>query len=323
MSSLEKRLSGGLTFPLYTKAPGLWVVVTYFNPCRYKTRRQNYDVFALSMKSAGIPLLTVECAFGDDEFELAESLDVVRVRSKSVLWQKERLLNLAASWLPAECTAIAWVDCDVLFMNKDWAVETMDLLQRNAIVQLFDTCVRLDQGNIDNDKATRVRSFGAICPCHRELVSCGKFDAHGHTGYAWAMRREVFQKVGLYEHAVCGTGDHLMAHAIYNDHGFCVQMPFRNERNQMQHFRDWSDRFYNIVGERFAAVSGDILHMWHGSLINRQYYERMHVVTDLGFNPYHDIVAVPGQPLEWHPDMDNQKLRNYFFEYLKSRREDG
>lgn len=323
MSSLQARLGGGLSFPRYAKAPGLWIVVPYFNPAHYKTRRANYETFAFSMRNSGIPILTVECAFGDDEFDLPEALDVVHIRSASVLWQKERLLNLAASWLPDDCTAIAWVDADVLFQNKDWAVETMVALEKNAIVQLFEECVRLDQGNVIGAKVDRVRSFGSICPQHPELISCGNFEKHGHTGYAWAMRREIFRDVGLYEYAVCGTGDHMMAHAVYNDHGFCIHQSFKGEREQMAHFREWSQRFHKAAGERFTAISGTILHMWHGSDANRQYLQRMYAVTDLGFNPYDDIIARPGKPLEWHPDMKKDALRRYFLEYFKSRREDG
>ena len=106
-----------LRIPRYTHVPGLWVITAYFNPCRYATRRVADDLFAHALKRSGIPILTVECAFGDDEFELPASLDVVRFRSNSVMWQKERLLNLAASWLPPECACVAWLDTDILFEN--------------------------------------------------------------------------------------------------------------------------------------------------------------------------------------------------------------
>ncbi|MFX5494217.1 hypothetical protein ABTD62_20980, partial [Acinetobacter baumannii] len=81
------------------------------------SRRRNYGLFMQGMREAGVPCLTVECAFGDAPFDLPPSLDVIQIRSETLLWQKERLLNLGASWLPASCRFVAWIDCDILFDN--------------------------------------------------------------------------------------------------------------------------------------------------------------------------------------------------------------
>jgi hypothetical protein len=97
----------------------LFVITTYFNPCRYETRRRNYDIFMAGLSKAGVPCITVECAFGNAPFELPPSLNVIQMRANTLLWQKERLLNLAASWLPRSCKYVAWLDCDITFMNKN------------------------------------------------------------------------------------------------------------------------------------------------------------------------------------------------------------
>ncbi|MDP3646330.1 MAG: hypothetical protein Q8R25_04545 [bacterium] len=323
MSNRLLKHGDGVKFPRYAQAEGLWVITTYFNPCGYKTRRDNYELFAFSMRNAGIPLLVVECAFGDQPFELPESLDVVQVRCNSLLWQKERLLNLAASWLPKECTAVAWHDCDILHMNANWAPDTVRLLRNHAVVQLFEKAILLDKGNVQTEKTPQVRSFGAIAPSHPELLSCGRYDRHGHTGYGWAMRREIFDKVGLYEYAVGGSADHYMAHAIYNVYGFCVEHSLQNNPRAVRHLKEWGERFYELVQGKFTAVPGEIVHLWHGELVNRRYLQRMLETNALGYDPYIDVIAPPGQPLEWHPEMDKQGLRDYFTEYFRSRREDG
>ena len=90
----------------------IWAVTTYFNPCGYKTRRLNYERFISSLTKQGVRCLTVECAFGADKFELPSSSTVMHVRSESVLWQKERLLNIGAASLPRECRYVAWIDAD-------------------------------------------------------------------------------------------------------------------------------------------------------------------------------------------------------------------
>lgn len=312
-----------LRVPIYTSTTGLTVVITYFNPCRYQTRRNNYDIFVASLRRSGISCITVECAFGEEPFELPETMGVIQVRGDSIVWQKERLLNLAASWLPRNCRCVAWLDCDILFMNPNWAVETVKLLEEYAVVQVFETCVRLVKGNHLINNPNRVPSFGAIVPKDRGTLESGNFEHHGHTGYGWAMRREIFDKIGLYEHAVCGTADHFMAHAIYNDYGFCIRYAFRGDEHQIKHLKEWGERFYALAKGRLAVVPGEILHLWHGDLVNRRYALRMHDITNLGYDPFRDIVVKPGAPLQWHSDMEKPELRQYFIKYFESRREDG
>lgn len=302
---------------------GLTAITTYFNPCHYERRKRNHEVFTASLRASGIPCVTVECAFNDDPFDLPDSIETIRVRSDSVVWQKERLLNLAASWLPRNCRYVAWLDCDILFTNPDWAADTARLLERHPVVQVFETCLRLTQDNQPENSVDRVRSFGSIVPNDGKTLDSGNFEKHGHTGYGWAMRREIFDTIGLYEHAICGTADHLMAHAIYGDCGFCIGRAFKNNARQIRHFTEWSKRFHSVTSKSLGVVPGEILHLWHGDLANRRYMIRMHDLVDLQYDPYQDVVMDPGKPVRWHPDMRKPELKEYFVKYFESRREDG
>ena len=95
------------------------------------------------MERSGVPLFIGECAFGDDEFELAPSSSVFHFRCRDVMWQKERLLNLTIDRMPDRYTKIVWVDADVLFTNPRWIVETSERLDEVAVVQPFSHAVRL------------------------------------------------------------------------------------------------------------------------------------------------------------------------------------
>lgn len=301
----------------------LVVLTTYFNPCRYATRRKNYDVFMQGMRAAGVTCITVECAFGDDPFELPAALDVLQVRSSALLWQKERLLNLAASWLPPDCHYVAWLDCDIVFDNKRWAHDVVAALRQYPVVQVWKTCLRLQQDGSIGVQPDRVTSFAAVMQAQPESLNAGRYDTHGHTGYGWAMRRQLFDHVGLYEAAISGSADHFMAHAIYGDYNFCIQNALKHDRAQIQHLQAWGRHFYQEVQGRLGVVDGEIRHLWHGELQHRRYFLRMHEITDLGFNPWTDLSQRAGQPLEWHTDMRKPKLRQYFIDYFQSRREDG
>ncbi|MEO8605300.1 MAG: hypothetical protein ABI629_22210, partial [bacterium] len=97
---------------LYRPADDLCIVTTYFNPAGYVTRRVNHDIFARSIVDSGLHLFTIECAVAGASFELPASPQVMQVRANTVLWHKERLLNLAFARLPAQCAKVAWVDGD-------------------------------------------------------------------------------------------------------------------------------------------------------------------------------------------------------------------
>lgn len=300
----------------------LAVVTTYFNPCRYVTRRKNYDLFMEDMAKAGVLCLTVECAFPGQEFELPDSLDVIQVRADTLLWQKERLLNLAASYLPPTIRYVAWLDCDILFDNPDWPKDLVTVLKTHKVAQVFETAIRLDRDGI-SEAEPRAESFASVMARNPGSLEAGRYDVHGHTGYGWAMRRELFDEVGLYEAAVSGSSDHFMAHAIYNHYGFCVENALKHDPIQIAHLREWGDRFYARVHGSLGCVPGTIRHLWHGDTVNRRYFLRMHEITDLGFNPYTDLITLPGKPLSWAPDMNKPGLQAYFANYFDQRQEDG
>jgi hypothetical protein len=301
----------------------LVVLTTYFNPCRYVSRRQNYDVFMQGMRSVGVTCITVECAFGDAAFELPAAVDVLQLRSATLLWQKERLLNLAASWLPASCRYVAWLDCDILFDNKNWVRELVAVLQQCPVAQVWQSCVRLQKDGQEGARPDRVTSFAAVMQEQPGSLHAGRYDTHGHTGYGWAMRRSLFDSIGLYEAAISGSADHFMAHAIYGDYNFCIQNALKHDHAQIAHLQAWGQRFYQQVQGRLGLVEGEIRHLWHGEARHRRYFLRMHEITDLGFNPWTDLSIRAGQALEWHADMRKPALRQYFVDYFLSRREDG
>lgn len=307
------------------------VITTYFNPSGYATRRRNYDLFIAGIRAAGVMCLTVECVFPGQEFELPESPDVIRVRAKTLLWQKERLLNLAESYLPADIEAVAWIDCDVLFLNRNWPRDLTRVLKKHPVAQMFEFALRMDREGI-SEAEPRAESFGAVMTRNPLAFRANRYDVHGHTGYAWAMRRSLFRKVGLYEAAVAGGADHFMSHALFDDYGFCIQNAMKDDPVQIAHLTAWGKRFRQAVVEEMGGdttanplgvVPGQIRHLWHGDLANRKYFLRLRELISYGFNPFTDLVALPGQPLEWSQHMNKPELEKYFGRYFNQRREDG
>src|SRR3954471_7483678 len=108
----------------YAPTADLWVVTAYFNPAGFRSKRLNYDRFRERIDSAGIPLISVECALGGRPFELPSGPTIRRVHGRDVMWQKERLLNVAIGEMPESGRTVACLDADFLFETPDWAIET-------------------------------------------------------------------------------------------------------------------------------------------------------------------------------------------------------
>ena len=313
-------------FVPYRTNDALWVITVYYNPCRFISRRSTYDTFINTMQVSGVNVITVECAFGNDPFVLPDSDTVIKIRSNSLLWQKERLINIGAAYLPERCRYVAWIDCDIILENKHWIEETCTLLAHDrTIVQLWQTCVRLERGDVLGAKPESITSFAEVTTRDMTTLNQERYDRHGHTGYAWAMRREIFDVIGLYEHAVSGSADHFMCHALYGHYGFCIENALKHDPTQIAHLKSWGDAFYAQIAGKLGVVNGNILHLWHGSQDRRDYFRRMWKITEYGYNPDTDLLALPGRPLEWQSGVATNKpeLVAYFAKYFDSRKEDN
>ena len=151
----------------YQYVDDLWIVTSYFNPQRYRTKHHNFQLFVDRLERSHLNWLVVECAFGHASFELTRSPRVLQLRARDVLWQKERLLNIAIQQLPHTCEKVAWVGCDILFDNARWPVETSALLERVPVVQPFAKAVRLPTGRLLHDETDKF--FAGFCA----LQGCG------------------------------------------------------------------------------------------------------------------------------------------------------
>ena len=189
---------------------------------------ENYRRFRRSSAAQGLWLLVVELSFGGG-FELKEEdadlLLQIEGSRRQVMWQKERLLNVALHKLPAFCSSVTWPDAEVVFGNEFWVKETCAALQRFPVVQPFAAVYRLpprvhrvrefveEYGNdlsIGTDKSNgsiAVRGFAYAVQMYgkgRKVVDSQR--EHGFTGFAWAARREVIEKIGFYDKSVVGGG---------------------------------------------------------------------------------------------------------------------
>lgn len=322
------------------RLPGeLWGLAAFFNPAGYESKARNFHRFCRGVRRQGLQLLTVELAFGDAPFELDDGVcdRVLRRRSDTVLWHKERLLNVGLEHLPRDCDKVVWVDADVVFENDDWVEEARRGLERYVALQPYEQACWLPRGVewAPPEAFSHGQGEGRALPGMALTLShlrhaaerrraLASFFEHGHTGFAWAVRRAAVAADGLYDGHILGSGDFVMAHAMYGNrdlwrghHWYCRGLGAA----QVRHLGAWSRRFYEKVQGSVSYVPGRVLHLWHGSSDHRLYQERLRILEEGAFDPATDI-AVDATGV-WCWTSAKPKLHRRVQEYFLARREDA
>lgn len=267
------------------------IVSCFFNPTNSPYRTLAFNKFRESIDHLNHRI--IECVIGDSKQQLSGK-NVQHVYTKDLLWHKESLLNKAIAELPKKYKYVFWVDADVIFTNKNWLIEGVEALKENNIIQPFEYCVHLDQDQtnptfnlrlykdlIDNTNTRHPKLWRSFCSNYsiNGYLASGdeNYDKHGHVGFAWGARREILDAMPLYDRALIGGADHIMAHAAAGHiNHICIQKSFTDNLKEVN---EWSRKFCELINGRIGYVKGDLFHIWHGDIEKRQYLKRIQDFT--------------------------------------------
>jgi hypothetical protein len=281
-------------------------------------------------------LLTVEWSV-DGCYHLSESdADVlVQLSSRDLMWQKERLLNIGLRALPDHVEFVAWLDCDVIIDRAGWPTAAARELETSALVQLFSRCISLgpDTGAGEWRAADGVDSAESLVHLSRQPGDeADRFDRLWRSspwktprrdrlaGLAWAARRDFLERHGFYDACVFGAGDRALACAAFGVHRRASQAWLRTP-HQRRHYYAWADPFAADVAGRIGLIEGDLIHLWHGKIQDRQYRVRHLPAEQHEFDPATDIEIDPETGL-WRWASAKEGLHRTLPEFFEKRRED-
>ena len=305
--------------------PTLDVVCVYANPLRWKNRLAVHQAFEQHMLASGVNLTVVECAYGNRPFELLPTpgINRVQVRTSSLVWNKENLLNLGI----AKTTGgyICCIDADITFRSKTWAQDTVHALQRYHVVQPWSDCYDLGP-NGEHLQAHRsfCRQFWNDQPVAKQGDKWwdweGGYYKYAHSGYCWAYTRQALDWLGgLIETAALGAGDHHMALALAGKAVF--SFPGKVTQGYKTPILQWQERATKHINRNVGFLWGTIEHSWHGKKEDRKYVDRWKIIVDNDFDPSTDlkknsfgVIELAGNKPELTHDVD---------QYFTNRNEDS
>jgi hypothetical protein len=295
----------------------LHVIAVVSNPClfarRYILMREFIKRF--EMEETAVELYIVELAYGDQKFIITDNRNKrhLQLRTDVPLWHKENMVNLGVKrLLPKNWKAMAWIDADIEFENHSWATDTLKILNGTKdIVQLFSQCLDLDR----SETIMKVHTSSGYHFAKR--LPYGSGINHWHPGYAWAITRKAFEKMGgLYEDAILGSGDNIMMHCLLNNGSNVLNED--NSDDYKEGVLAFERRVRNL---RFGYVPGVIRHFYHGSKKNRFYQERWKILVDHQYQPSVHIRRDKNGIIVPTPAF-SEELKRDIFNYFASRNED-
>lgn len=258
----------------------------------------------------------------DGHFALgsADADILVQRRGGDVLWQKERLLNIAIAHLPTECEAVAWLDCDVAFEAIDWETRVVNALEQLSLVHLYSHRVNLAQNVMPEEAPAEDGTPSAIYLLARGEARDADFSRAGTpargrstVGLGWASPREVLDRHGIYDACVLGGADRAIVAAALGRFELGIKA-LKMSQAQARHFLAWARPYHDTVRARVGNIEGRCFHLWHGKLNDRRYEQRLEPLRQLGFDPSSDIDIAENGLWQWSSDKFalHQHARSYF-----------
>ena len=277
----------------------LHVITVISNICEFKRRWFLMKEFIKRMNDTpNIQLYVVEIAYGNQDFHITDENNSkhLQLRCEHALWHKENMVNLGIKkLLPDNWKAVAWVDGDIEFDDPKWSLNCLKILNHFDFVQLFTTCMDLDNNEIPMNIW---QSYGYKY-AHGYPFQQLKGINYWHSGYGWACKREIYEQMGgLFDKGILGSGDYILCQAILKKPAF-ISHKLSGFKNEIHNFikKIYSDiddiDAVSVFGDvsnvsnniKVGYVPTNIKHYFHGSKINRKYIERNEILIKHNFDP--------------------------------------
>lgn len=306
----------------------LHVVTAIANPVRWESRIRLARDAIREWLNDGVHVYLVECAYGDRPHDLTNidhpNFHHIGVRARTLVWNKECLINIGIARVPHDAKHIGTFDADIHFRDRQWAQEAVHELQLYPVIQPWSDCY--DLGPRDQHIAHHVsfcRQFFHGQPVIPGGKNFWKSDSgpylYPHSGYAWCWNRNVLDETcGLLEVGGMGSGDHHCALSLVG--AAHASMPKGTSEEYARHVYQWQARALKAVNKKIGFTWGTIEHAFHGKKADRKYVPRWDMFVKHQFSPFTDLIRNSYGVLEFAGN--KPALEREFDNYMRSRAED-
>jgi hypothetical protein len=283
----------------------------------------------------------------------------IGLHTKDELWLKENAINYGVSQLPYDWQQACWLDADVHFLRPNWVGECIQKLQHYAFLQMFSHARDLNpEYEMLAEDYPHANGMGFITAWERgllrttpttetlnELKELGQSSEILHLqpeegidgtyygklgprrvfpGLAWAATRKAWDDVGgLFDTAIWGGGDWHMGHALIEKTDGMMRDDLH--RNYKKLVNQWYQRCRTHIRRNVGAMSGSILHHWHGKKVGRGYNTKHEILAKFGFDPLRHLKRDSQGLWQLHDDRSTSfvQIRDMMRRVARERNEDS
>lgn len=300
----------------------LHVIVVTSNYNHYKSRDRLIIEFIQRMESENnVALYVVELSY-DGDFRITDSNNKnhlqLNTTPSNIWWHKENLMNIGVQkLLPPDWKAFAWIDSDIEFENEHWVTDTLRLLTKYDVVQLYSHALDM----YEDMKFYTKESSVAYHWERRRYIDCAHEYDWSHPGYAFAMTRITYEKIGGFIDITLGCQDILLIHGITKNFKtfYCYLESYTFTENYNRYLEE---KFMRIADANLCMgyVPGVVRHHFHGNKRNRQYLERVILLVKHAFDPFQHMSYDENGLLLLRQDLTG--LQNDLRMFMTNRKED-
>ena len=274
------------------------IVTAHFNPARSQRMRETFYQWKSEI---GHPVQCWE-AGPDGDLKRIDGSTLLTCGPENEVWQKERLINVAIANQPVHVRYVAWIDHDLIPGNPQWLTDTVEMLRRGYdALQLFSEVNYLDRS-------------GAVLQTIPGSVRINQDSTN--PGGAWIAKRKFVDSVGgLYDRAIVGGGDAIWFSGLT---GRRRSFESRHSEPFQRHIQSWYGR---VQGAKIGYLPGEMFHLWHGDLADRQYHSRDQMMASLGYDPERHIEVDKNGLLAWTSEASDE-MKSAVRQYFADRRDD-
>ena len=273
--------------------PNVWAITTFYKFFNSPYREANYKTFKKNLNDAGVQLAVIEITAPGIKPTLKEGTHadkILRLETKSLLWHKERSLNMLSQILPKSCEYIAWFDIDCVLHNSNWPTKAIEKLEEGHLAVQLCSHIDFEDSNGKIAQSKHTYTYMLAQKGNKPRTASGRID--GSPGFCWMMKLKEFKQIYLYDCAIIGGGDLLFADAVcFNNTGRLMLSNGNPNAPYYQHYRKWKNNVMTTFNEKLPAtcLEGGSTHLYHDEKKYRMYNIRHYLLVIEQYNPLTDL----------------------------------
>jgi hypothetical protein len=245
----------------------LAVVTCFFDFAGNAKLKENFIKFYKNLKDTGVQVFVGEILSDNIEVQPGTAAvhsqpqlnEIVKENYFSLdiaqpFWCRENMINVMVDYfVPKSFSKIVWVDPNVIIDNKNWLDEMSEALEEKDFVQIGGEFLKLNEdGETVLKEEGGAKAYLNSDPLSKDAKNHLRIREQSNLGGGWGVKRDFFEKAGLFDLDFSGSGDAL---TFLSSIGSLMQ----NDPDLLEEYKNYSlELYYNLMSYNSLLLSESV-----------------------------------------------------------------